>query len=107
MPLYGRLPRRGFSNAVFKKEWQIGVIFLRPGGDFLLAIVDTAIAVCLDAQARSPCKSVGEWHQFRLRSMLVLMLSMLGARPRLKPAGGKVGKFRSNGKSTGRVVTRK
>ena len=90
MPLYRRLARRGFSNAPFKKEWQIinlGEI------DKLYAAGETVDAASLDkkglAKGNAPVKVLAKGDLTKSLSFKVAAASA-SAKEKIEKAGGSV-----------------
>jgi len=91
MPLYRRLPRRGFSNAVFKKEWQIVNLCDLEGRFSAGDVVDTASLLLkgLIRKPEVPVKVLGNGTISVALNVSVDAVST-GAKAKIEAAGGKV-----------------
>ena len=91
MPLYRRLPRRGFSNAVFKKEWQIVNLCDLEGKFAAVEVVDTASLLLkgLIRKPEVPVKVLGNGTISVALNVSVDAVSA-GAKAKIEAAGGKV-----------------
>lgn len=91
MPLYRRLPSRGFSNQIFRKEWQIVNLGQIESAYASGELVDGAslFAKGLVKKAERLVKILGEGELTKALSFSVDKVSV-GARSKIEKAGGKV-----------------
>ena len=91
MPLYRRLPKRGFSNSPFRKEWQI-VNLSDLEGKFVAGDVVDAASLLLKRLVKKPEGLIKVLGKGKISVALNVSVDAVsaGARTKIEKAGGKV-----------------